>query len=68
MIKMVEEYGLDINDPQTIKEFKKIQQQNLDDIRLMKEGRMPSVEEREKEAEKAKEEMAKLKEMRDKAK
>ena len=38
---------IDLNDPDTIAEFKKIQQHNLEDIQAMKEGRQPpTVEER----------------------
>ena len=44
---MAKTNNIDLNDPQVIAEFKKIQQHNLDDIQAMKEGRQPpTVEER----------------------
>ena len=41
MRKMAEEHGIDLTDPKVIEEFKKIQLQNLDDVRRMKAGLAP---------------------------
>lgn len=47
--------NIDLNDPLVIAEFKKIQQQNLDDIQRMKEGKAPLTEEELKRKMKAQE-------------
>lgn len=41
MVVMAKKNKIDLNDPAVIAEFRKIQQQNLDDIRRMKEGKKP---------------------------
>ena len=40
MRALAKEHNIDLTDPHVIKEFKKIQQQNLDDIRKLKEGKV----------------------------
>lgn len=39
MRKLAVEHKIDLNDPNVINEFKKIQSQNLKDIRKLKEGK-----------------------------
>ena len=39
MKTLAKEHNIDLTDPNVIKEFKKIQQQNLKDIRKLKEGK-----------------------------
>mmetsp|Transcript_40280 Transcript_40280/g.29696 ORF Transcript_40280/g.29696 Transcript_40280/m.29696 type:complete len:171 (+) Transcript_40280:804-1316(+) len=48
MQKMASEHGIDLNDPLVLEEFKKIQMQNLEDVRRMKEGKQPLTEEEAK--------------------
>ena len=45
MIKLAEDNNIDIESPAVLNEFRKLQQQNLTDIRLMKEGKKPPTEE-----------------------
>mmetsp|Transcript_37852 Transcript_37852/g.57924 ORF Transcript_37852/g.57924 Transcript_37852/m.57924 type:complete len:92 (+) Transcript_37852:188-463(+) len=41
---MAKEHNFNLNDPQIIRSFKAIQEQNLRDVRAMKEGRKPMTE------------------------
>jgi hypothetical protein len=41
MIKLAKTNNINLQDPSIIAEFKKIQEQNLIDIQLMKEGKKP---------------------------
>ena len=41
MINMAKQNKINLKDPTVLNEFKKIQQQNLTDIQLMKEGKKP---------------------------
>lgn len=41
MIELAKENNIDLNDPNVIQEFRKIQQQNLRDIHMLKQGKQP---------------------------
>lgn len=43
--EMARKNNIDLRDPGVIEEFKRIQQQNLEDIRRMKEGKKPLTDE-----------------------
>ena len=45
LIEMARKNHIDLRDSQVIEEFRRIQQQNLDDIRRMKEGKKPLTDE-----------------------
>ena len=45
LIEMARKNHIDLGDSQVIEEFRRIQQQNLDDIRRMKEGKKPLTDE-----------------------
>ena len=45
LIEMARKNNIDLGDQQVIEEFRRIQQQNLDDIRRMKEGKKPLTDE-----------------------
>jgi tetratricopeptide (TPR) repeat protein len=45
LIEMARKNNIDLRDSQVIEEFRRIQQQNLEDIRRMKEGKKPLTEE-----------------------
>jgi hypothetical protein len=45
LIEMARKNHIDLGDPQVIEEFRRIQQQNLDEIRRMKEGKKPLTDE-----------------------
>ena len=47
--KMAEGANIDLKDPKVIAEFKVIQQQTLNDIQRMKDGKAPLTEEEQKE-------------------
>lgn len=44
MIEMAQKNNINLKDPKVLREFKKIQSQNLKDINLMKEGKRPPTE------------------------
>jgi len=44
LLTMAAKNNIDLNEPGVIDEFKRIQYQNLDDIRRMKEGKKPLTE------------------------
>jgi hypothetical protein len=45
MIEMAKTNNIDLNDPKVLEEFKKIQDQNLTDIQLLKQGKKPPTKE-----------------------
>jgi hypothetical protein len=45
LVDMARKNHIDLGDQQVIEEFRRIQQQNLDDIRRMKEGKKPLTDE-----------------------
>lgn len=45
MKTMVEEHNVDLSDPSVQNEFKRMQEQNLIDVRLLKEGKKPPTQE-----------------------
>lgn len=45
LIEMARKNNIDLNDSQVVEEFRRIQQQNLEDIRRMKEGKKPLTDE-----------------------
>jgi hypothetical protein len=47
--EMARKNNIDLGDAQVIEEFRRISQQNLDDIRRMKEGKKPLTDEEMKE-------------------
>ena len=45
MKTMVEEHNVDLSDPSVQNEFKRMQEQNLIDVRMLKEGKKPPTQE-----------------------
>ena len=51
-LKMAQENGIDLDNPKVLEEFKRLQLQNMKDIKYIKEGKMPPNREEQLQKEK----------------